>query len=213
MVKLHGIHTRTQLYRLVFFLITVFGSGQVSAITTTLGWQNFSDGDVISGNTYNAYQYGETGAFNGFIGSDPSGPSFSESWTFNYAAGSYTDANIEFALYDYDCFTVNCDVVSTFTVDGFDFTSALNSQMLPGSSQLYSIFLIDLSSIASALDDGSATVSLTLQPDVNSTQNFNGAGLDFSTLTLASPVPVPAAIWLFGSGLIGLIGVARRKKA
>ena len=26
-------------------------------------------------------------------------------------------------------------------------------------------------------------------------------------------VPVPAAIWLFGSGLIGLIGVARRKKA
>ena len=28
-----------------------------------------------------------------------------------------------------------------------------------------------------------------------------------------SSVPVPAAIWLFGSGLIGLIGVARRKKA
>ncbi|MBT8120578.1 MAG: VPLPA-CTERM sorting domain-containing protein, partial [Gammaproteobacteria bacterium] len=26
-------------------------------------------------------------------------------------------------------------------------------------------------------------------------------------------VPVPAAAWLFGSGLIGLIGVARRKKA
>ena len=27
-----------------------------------------------------------------------------------------------------------------------------------------------------------------------------------------SAVPVPAALWLFGSGLIGLIGVARRKK-
>ena len=25
-------------------------------------------------------------------------------------------------------------------------------------------------------------------------------------------VPVPAAVWLFGSGLVGLIGVARRKK-
>jgi hypothetical protein len=24
-------------------------------------------------------------------------------------------------------------------------------------------------------------------------------------------VPVPAAVWLFGSGLLGLIGVARRK--
>jgi len=30
---------------------------------------------------------------------------------------------------------------------------------------------------------------------------------------LASPIPVPAAVWLFGSGLIGLIGLARRKKA
>ena len=27
-----------------------------------------------------------------------------------------------------------------------------------------------------------------------------------------STVPVPAAIWLFGSGLIGLVGIARRKK-
>lgn len=29
----------------------------------------------------------------------------------------------------------------------------------------------------------------------------------------AAPVPVPAAVWLFGSGLLGLVGVARRKKA
>ena len=28
-----------------------------------------------------------------------------------------------------------------------------------------------------------------------------------------SAVPVPAAVWLFGSGLLGLIGVVRRKKA
>ena len=27
-----------------------------------------------------------------------------------------------------------------------------------------------------------------------------------------SAVPIPAAVWLFGSGLLGLIGVARRKK-
>ena len=35
-------------------------------------------------------------------------------------------------------------------------------------------------------------------------------GSGFVTGTPA--VPVPAAVWLFGSGLIGLIGVARRKK-
>ena len=28
-----------------------------------------------------------------------------------------------------------------------------------------------------------------------------------------SNIPIPSAVWLFGSGLLGLIGVARRKKA
>ena len=32
-------------------------------------------------------------------------------------------------------------------------------------------------------------------------------------LAVVTPVPVPAAVWLFGSGLLGLIGVARRKKS
>jgi len=27
-----------------------------------------------------------------------------------------------------------------------------------------------------------------------------------------SAVPVPAAVWLFGSGLMGLLGLARRKR-
>ncbi|HED33214.1 MAG TPA: VPLPA-CTERM sorting domain-containing protein [Gammaproteobacteria bacterium] len=33
-----------------------------------------------------------------------------------------------------------------------------------------------------------------------------------SPYTPISTVPVPAAVWLFGSGLLGLVGVARRKK-
>lgn len=33
------------------------------------------------------------------------------------------------------------------------------------------------------------------------------------TYAATSQVPVPAAVWLFGSGLVGLIGVARRKQA
>jgi hypothetical protein len=38
--------------------------------------------------------------------------------------------------------------------------------------------------------------------------NIGGTGdCSFSV----SPVPVPAAVWLFGSGLVGLIGVSRRK--
>jgi len=36
--------------------------------------------------------------------------------------------------------------------------------------------------------------------------------IDFAQMTIQA-VPVPAAAWLFGSGLLGLIGMARRKKA
>jgi hypothetical protein len=35
---------------------------------------------------------------------------------------------------------------------------------------------------------------------------------DVNTFAKFSPVPVPAAVWLFGSGLLGLIGIAKRKK-
>lgn len=38
---------------------------------------------------------------------------------------------------------------------------------------------------------------------------ISGMWTDFSV----TPVPVPAAVWLFGSGLLGLVGIARRKSA
>lgn len=37
--------------------------------------------------------------------------------------------------------------------------------------------------------------------------------LPLFSVTEVTAVPVPAAVWLFGSGLLGLVGVARRKKA
>jgi len=36
------------------------------------------------------------------------------------------------------------------------------------------------------------------------------SGVTFDDLTF---IPIPAAVWLFGSGLVGLIGITRRKKA
>lgn len=40
-----------------------------------------------------------------------------------------------------------------------------------------------------------------------------GPGSSFEVLIQTSAVPVPSAVLLFGSGLLGLIGISRRKKA
>jgi hypothetical protein len=45
--------------------------------------------------------------------------------------------------------------------------------------------------------------------EATSQSSWNG----FSNAKLYGEVPIPAAAWLFGSGLLGLVGIARRKKA
>ena len=44
-------------------------------------------------------------------------------------------------------------------------------------------------------------------------ERFNITIVQNSIVEPPEPIPVPAAVWLFGSGLIGLVGVARRKKS
>ena len=42
---------------------------------------------------------------------------------------------------------------------------------------------------------------------------FAGVAYQLHMNGTVSAIPVPAAVWLFGSGLLGLVGVARRRKA
>jgi hypothetical protein len=61
--------------------------------------------------------------------------------------------------------------------------------------------------LASVDPDGDGVMGLPMAsggPFAGFNANFNAN---------MSPVPVPAALWLFGTGLLGLAGIARRKKA
>jgi hypothetical protein len=61
------------------------------------------------------------------------------------------------------------------------------------------------------------TASLNRTDYQSPTGSFSGGGSSHLAtghyLIMASPVPIPAAVWLFSSGLLGLISIARRKKA
>ena len=64
------------------------------------------------------------------------------------------------------------------------------------------------------LNSLSTTGTLTVSAILNAGENYflDGDVGGWVYTDTVSAVPVPAAVWLFGSGLIGLIGMARRKK-
>ena len=78
---------------------------------------------------------------------------------------------------------------------------------------------------ASSTDWTNVTQTFNIGPDVSGgvTLQFTaicgaaaGCISDYSwdnVSVKAQVIPVPAAVWLFGSGLLGLIGIARRKKS
>ena len=55
-----------------------------------------------------------------------------------------------------------------------------------------------------------ATVGLGWLEDFS---DFTGRSFDVYRLSHISAVPVPAAVWLFGTALIGLVGFSKRRKA
>jgi hypothetical protein len=66
-------------------------------------------------------------------------------------------------------------------------------------------------SVHSTDNDGDTTLGVPMAPGgpfAGNNANFNLQGVALAE----SAVPVPAAVWLFGSGLLGLVGIARRKK-
>lgn len=93
----------------------------------------------------------------------------------------------------------NIDVVVVW-----DFNSPFTGDQTLTGSQIWDVASMD--------DDGDGVNGVGMPaggPFAGFNANFNLNGVSVST----SPVPVPAAVWLFGSGLLGLVGVARRRKA
>jgi hypothetical protein len=91
-----------------------------------------------------------------------------------------------------------------FVLSGFDDFSVL----VPGASIDDLIVSLDTTLLGAGLFTG----NVILDPTGFNESGFSGA-LDPVTLAFrAQVVPVPAAVWLFGSGFIALFGIARRRR-
>jgi len=100
------------------------------------------------------------------------------------------------------------DGAGNVTVDlsGLTLNTGGQNIFLDGSGVAQIICAIDCSNGDSYTLDYSARIA---QGDAS---NFGGLGYVLHFEGTISAVPVAAAVWLFGSGLLGLAGVARRRK-
>jgi hypothetical protein len=151
------------------------------------------DGLVVGGTTYDMTVL--TGQFNTLF---PSPGTQLLSWG-DYTFGGLADDAIAGSL--------NA-VVPTPTSANTKFTDGLPVSGYETLLHLPSVFSVDKSEFS-----GRCLSIQTYGAFAGSCSNFPAdIDLVFAQFTPASAVPVPAAVWLFGTALIGFIGISRRTK-
>ncbi len=190
----------------VFFVLSLFPWLSIAATIDQFYW--------LTGNSYYSYSYEESG----------SGDVITNKTTLTGFLEVNIAEDFTAVTIDYSNVLLNGSSfrpIDTLATDPF---SILSNTLISGFTGEYDY-----------ISYGNATLSpfpficvecgyeMTLNLDANPTTDnplvlsyheFNSYGtgnVDFELFV--SQVPLPATIWLFGSGLIGLIGFAKRKKA
>lgn len=175
--------------------LTAFGSTCANA-NMTVTQMNFSGISAATGTITD-----DGGPFGSFTGSF-----FGHTWVADQvtgvmdSTGSWSGSNA-LGAYNYNAGISNIGAGQVAVGTLFDWSTSVDIPVLA---------VFDCTSVAGVCTGINSTAGGAMQtgPFAGATPAFNGTG------SLApSAVPVPAAVWLFGSGLLGLVGVARRKKA
>lgn len=176
--------------------LTALGSAAANA-DISITQMNFSGISAASGSVLDAGGGSFTGSFFGhtWVADQVTGVLDSSS-----PAGSFSGSNA-LGAYDYTAGIANMAAGQVAVGTLFDWSTSVDIPVLA---------VFDCTSAPGTCTGINTTAGGSMQtgPFAGATPAFNGTG------SLVAPaVPVPAAVWLFGSGLLGLVGVARRKKA
>jgi len=140
------------------------------------------------------------------------------SFVFDADTGSYSNINVETAGGETGQSNIYLFATS-FAINGFpDFVDT--SPIVPGVTANLSLALVaEMTNAGGTIDiqgpDGVGItqegICITGDPLCTTATAFRQIARG-SITTQPQVIPIPAAVWLFGSGLLGLVGMARRKK-
>jgi hypothetical protein len=191
-----------------------FGSGNAAA--TTISFQSIGDGaggpgSLVLGNM--GFNWAGNNGIPVSIVMDAAG-------LFGYLNGQYTGAT-------------PADGMTSDSISGFGALPATNGQAFLVGKATYTLPLgpspiatttwntADIGAVGLGTnpsgtlpltDDGIGGSPMKAGPFPNYQANFDISNIHIDAYNPDVVVPVPAAVWLFGSGLVGLVGVARRRK-
>jgi hypothetical protein len=147
---------------------------------------------------------------------------------FNFDIGSNTiSGSTEYSLSNVDtdnfwfALPVGSELVS-IRYEFYNLNLLPNTHTLSSGYNLYNDNYSDLGYInVSVINDISPILFLASYPigegeyllTSSAVWDGDGGSWNYTWIFEVNTVPIPGAVWLFGSGLIGLIGIARRKKS
>lgn len=176
------------------------------------GWQGDSAlSDAYTG-TLNLYSACTTGGGGGFIAACVGDAGTSTTTDVVLQGSSWAEGDAALGWGDItQSSTPSASFTQTSNADGWisvDVTDLLAAMLTSGIDNGFALTQEDYGVVRT----GAGAVAVSAFCDSESTSGACAMG-DFSPYLEITPsaVPVPAAVWLFGSGLLGLVGVARRK--
>ena len=184
-----------------------------TGLATSLGGGGYLDGALAFDDSNNLYAADGTGALAIISQTDGSFTSIGGASLPRLFGLDYNSA--DGLLYGITGSASALDLLKINPTDGSLVSTLALSQPLSGSAA--GTLMFDWNGILWGTTNGSSDNLFQIDTATGNVSNFRSVSFPFSPQGMGyveiNPVPVPAAVWLFGTALIGLVGLGKRKKA